>query len=142
MRVSVFLTLAAASAMLSSCGVETVAGKATVSTIDRNCTIIETTSREVDDPRKKGAKLDAAEQNTTTGECKSVAEWDEVRTKRTKTVEGTALVHVSYVAPQDGTTHSATLEFDGRDDEFYELKAGDELDIRIAKNDPGRIRKA
>ena len=62
--------------------------------------------------------------------------------KRTKQVQGTALVHVSYVAPQDGSVHSATLEFDGRDDEFYELKAGDEVDIRIAKNDPNRIRKA
>jgi hypothetical protein len=142
MRVSIFLAGLAGCAALSGCGVETVAAKATVSTIDRTCEIIETTTREVDDPRTKGAKLDAAEMETKTGECKSVAEWDEVRTKRTKKVEGTALVHVDYIAPQDGRTHSATLEFDGRDDEFYELRAGDEIDIRIAKTDPTRIRKA
>ena len=141
MRLSICLAGLAGGALLAGCGVETVAAKATVSTIDRTCEIIETTTRQVDDPRTKGAKLDAAEMESKTGDCKSVAEWDEVRTKRTKKVQGTALVHVDYVAP-DGSAHSSTLEFDGRDDEFYELRAGDEIDIRIAKSDPTRIRKA
>ena len=142
MRVSSLLAGLTGCFLVTGCGVETVAGKATVSTIDRTCEIIETNTRQVDDPRAKGSKLDAAEMKSTTGDCKSVEEWDEVRTKRTKKVQGTALVHVNYVAPQDGLTHSATLEFDGRDDEFYELRAGDEIDIRIAKDDPKRIRKA
>ena len=79
MRVLTFLGAVAGGALLTGCGVETVAGKATVSTIDRTCEIIESTTRQVDDPRTKGAKLEAAELESKTGDCKSVAEWDEVR---------------------------------------------------------------
>ena len=129
--------------LLSGCG--GVAGtpvKATVVMIDRQCEIVESTRRQIDDPRGSGVKLDAAEMRTGKAECKSVGEWQEVRTKRSKIVDGTAAVHVEYQAPQDGSFQTATLNFTGRDDEFYKLNAGDTIDILVASDDPKRIRKA
>jgi len=136
------LTVCALAAMLSACGVEGLPAQATVTTIDRECEIIESIRHEVDDPRGTGVKLDAQEMKSTKGECKSVEEWAEVRSKRTKKVQGTAAVHVDYQAPQDGSYHSATLNFTGRDDEFYELNAGDTVAILVSKEDPTKIRKA
>ena len=136
------ITILTSSALLAGCSVGGLPAKATVTTIDRTCEIVETITREVDDPRATGHKLRAEEKNTTTGDCNSVEEWTEVRHKRTKKVVGTAAVHVDYQAPQDGSFHSATLSFTGRDDEFYELRAGDSFDIVVAKDDPARIHKA
>jgi hypothetical protein len=136
------LVIAPACAFLASCGAPGLPAKATVTLIDRKCDIIETIEREVDDPRGSGATLKAHEMNSKTGECKSVDEWDEVREKRSKAVKGTAAVHVEYQAPQDGSYRQATLNFTGRDDEFYELNAGDSVDIIVAADDPGKIRKA
>ena len=136
------LSVLSSFAMTAGCGVPGLPAKATVTTIDRKCAIIETIKREVADPRGTGVKLQAQEMNSKTGECKSVEEWAEVRSKRTKDVDGTAAVHVDYQAPQDGSFHSATLTFTGRDDEFYALNAGDSIDILVAKNDPTKIRKA
>ena len=59
--------------------------------------------------------------------------------KRSKDVDGKAVVKVSYTAPQDGSYRTAELKFDGRDDQFYKLKAGDELPILVSNDDPGRI---
>jgi hypothetical protein len=128
--------------MLAGCGFDGAPAQATVMTIDRECQIIESTRREVEDPRGSGAKIDAREMRTTTGPCKSVDEWEEVRKKRTKTVDGKAAVHIEYQAPQDGSFQTATLNFTGRDDEFYELKAGDTVNILVATDDPKRVRKA
>ena len=136
------LAIAAPAALLAGCAADGLPAKATVTTIDRTCEIIETIKRDVDDPRAPGHKLQAQEMNSTTGECKSVEEWAEVRKKRTKLVEGTAAIHVDYQAPQDGSWHSATLNFTGRDDKFYELNAGDSVAILVAKTDPTKIRKA
>jgi hypothetical protein len=127
---------------LAGCAAEGVPAQATVTTIDRECEIIESIKREVDDPRGSGTKIEAQEMNSLTGDCKSVEEWAEVRSKRTKRVQGTAAVHVDYQAPQDGSYHSATLNFTGRDDEFYELNAGDTVTIVVSKDDPTKIRKA
>ena len=135
-------SLLAGSLLLAGCGFEGAPATATVVTIDRVCQIIESTRRQVDDPRGSGVKLDAAEMRSTKGECKSVGEWEEVRKKRKKMVDGTAAVHVEYQAPQDGSFQTATLEFTGRDDEFYELNAGDTIPILVATDDPKRIRKA
>jgi hypothetical protein len=33
------------------------------------------------------------------------------------------------------------LRFDGRDDEFYRLRAGDQVDILVSNSDPTKIRK-
>ena len=130
------------STLLAGCAAEGLPAQAIVTTIDRKCEIIETIRHEIDDPRGSGVKLDAQEMNSTTGDCKSVDEWAEVRSKRTKLVQGTAAVHVDYQAPQDGSYHSATLNFTGRDDEFYELSAGDSVAIIVARDDPAKIRKA
>ena len=127
--------------LLAGCSAGGLPAKATVTTIDRSCEIVETITREVDDPRATGHKLRAEEKTTKTGDCNSVEEWAEVRHKRTKKVVGTADIHLDYQAPQDGSFHSATLSFTGRDDEFYELRAGDSVDILVAKDDPARIRK-
>ena len=136
------ITILASSLLLAGCSAGGLPAKATVTTIDRTCEIVESITREVDDPRASGHKLKAQEMKTRTGDCASVEEWAEVRHKRTKKVVGTAAIHVDYQAPQDGSYHSATLSFTGRDDEFYGLRAGDSVDILVAKDDPARIRKA
>ena len=140
-RQIIALSLAAPVTLLGGCS-STLPAKATVTTIDRTCEIVETITRQVDDPRAPGHKLKAQEMNSSTGECDSVEEWAEVRAKRTKKVAGTAKVHVDYQAPQDGSYHSATLDFTGRDDEFYTLRSGDSVDILVAKDNPDKIRKA
>jgi len=136
------LSILPACALIAGCGVPGLPAKATVTMIDRKCEIIETIKTEVKDPRGNVVKLQGQEMNIKTGECKSVDEWADLRKKRSKDVKGTATVHIDYLAPQDGATHSATLTFTGRDDEFYALNAGDNIDIVIAKDDPARIRKA
>ena len=115
--------------------------QATVTTIDRTCVIVETTRSEEDDPRVSGHKLQVEQKDTRSGDCKSVGEWEKVRAKRTKDVDGKALVHLDYKDPKDGSYHSGTLTYTGRDDEFYSLKAGDRLDILVSQDDPARIRK-
>lgn len=141
-RPLILLTAVPASILLASCGVPGVPATATVTMIDRKCEIIETIKTEIKDPRGKVIKVQGQEMNIKTGECKSVDEWADLRKKRSKDIKGTATVHVDYLAPQDGATHSAALTFTGRDDEFYRLNAGDSIDILIAKDDPARIRKA
>jgi hypothetical protein len=107
--------------------------KAEVSYIDRNCRIVETRYDENYKPTDK---------QTFTDSCNSIDEWSKVRSKRNKIVDGTAVVHLSYAAPQNGQPETAELTFDGRDDEFYQLKAGDEVDILVSNSDPAKIRKA
>ncbi|MEO7364923.1 MAG: hypothetical protein ABIW03_01230 [Sphingomicrobium sp.] len=141
LRYIIVLALIPSGALLAGCSAGGLPAKATVTTIDRKCEIIESITREVDDPRAPGHKLKAHEMNSSTGACDSVEEWAEVRAKRTKKVAGTADIHVTYQAPQDGSYHDATLTFTGRDDEFYDLRAGDSVNIVVAKNDPARVRK-
>ena len=107
--------------------------RAEVSYIDRKCTIIRTTYDE---------NYKAQEKQTFTDFCNSIDEWEKVRAKRNKTVDGTAVVHLSYTAPQGGQPETAELTFDGRDDEFYNLKAGDQMDILVSNSDPRKIQKA
>jgi hypothetical protein len=107
--------------------------KATVSYIDRKCQIIETEYDE--NYKRKGSRA-------CTDSCNSIDEWDKVREKRNKVVDGSAVVHVSYTAPQNGQSQTAELNFNGRDDEFYRLKAGDEIDILVSNSDPTKISKA
>ena len=107
--------------------------KAQVSYIDRSCKIIRTTYDENYKPTDKQSFTEA---------CNSIDEWDKVRKKRNKVVDGTAVVHLSYVVPQNGQAGTAELKFDGRDDEFYKMKAGDEVEILVNNSDPSKIRKA
>jgi len=107
--------------------------KATISYIDRNCDIIETTY-DGDYNRKSTRKYRDS--------CNSIDEWDKVKTKRNKVVSGKAVVHLDYTAPQNGQAETAELVFDGRDDEFYTMKAGDEVNILVSNTEPRKIRKA
>ena len=119
--------------MLSACDPNAKETKATVVYIDRTCTIITT---------KYGENYKPTDHETRTDSCNSIAEWDKVREKRNKVVDGTAVVHVSYMVPQTGQPGSGELKFDGRDDEFYNLKAGDDVTILVSDADPSRIHKA
>jgi hypothetical protein len=107
--------------------------KATVSYIDRNCDIVETTYDSNDKMKSSRTYRDS---------CNSIDEWDKVRSKRNKMVSGKAVVHLDYTAPQTGQETTGELTFDGRDDEFYSLKAGDQIDILVANSDPTKIRKS
>jgi hypothetical protein len=51
-------------------------------------------------------------------------------------------VKVSYTAPQDGSSQTSELYFTSRDDEFYDLQAGDQIDVLVSNDDPSKIRKA
>jgi hypothetical protein len=106
---------------------------ASVSYIDRKCTIVRTTYDE---------NYKATDKQTFTDSCNSIDEWSKVREKRNKTVDGTAVVHLSYTAPQNGQPETAELNYDGRDDEFYQLKAGDQINILVSNSDPTKIKKA
>jgi hypothetical protein len=106
--------------------------KADVYLIDRTCDYTETTT----------GPEGAASARDLNSSCSDVEEWETVRTKRTKVVSGKAVVHVSYTAPQDGSSHTSELQFDGRDDEFYELKAGDQMDVLVNNSDPAKVIKA
>jgi hypothetical protein len=106
---------------------------ATVMTIDRNCKIVTTEYDANYKPIKKDVRTDS---------CNSIDEWDKVKVKRNKVVDGTAVVHLSYTAPQTGQPETGELKFDGRDDEFYQLKAGDEIKILVSDADPVKIAKA
>jgi hypothetical protein len=127
------LLIAAAGAALAGCAPNAKRTTATITTIDRNCKIIETA---YDENYKK------TDTRVYTDSCNSIDEWEKVRTKRTKDVAGKAVVHLSYTAPQTGQSQTGELRFDGHDDEFYRLKAGDQIDILVSNTDPSRIRKA
>jgi hypothetical protein len=106
--------------------------KATISTIDRKCQIIET---------KYDADYRRKESSTHTGDCNSVDEWEKVKAKHDRTIAGNAVVHLSYTAPPTGQDQMGELRFTPRDDEFYDLKAGDEIKILVSKSEPTKIRK-
>ena len=102
--------------------------KATVFLIDRECRF----TREYE-----GGKKETVTQScNATGEFKSIVGADG---KRKMDVDGKAVVKVSYTAPQDGSYQTSQLRFDGRDDEFYKLKAGDQIDILVSNDDFARI---
>jgi hypothetical protein len=134
MKAGLFIALfVAATASLAACVPNAKRTTATVTTIDRSCKIIETAYD--GDYKMKGSR-------TYTDSCNSIDEWDKVRSKRSKNVEGKAVVHLSYMAPQTGQSLTGELKFDGHDDEFYRLKAGDEVQILVSDADPARIQKA
>jgi len=106
--------------------------KASVFLIERTCDIIETTTNP--DGRKST--------RTYNGECKSVDAWNDAEAKRDRKIAGNATVKVSYTAPRDGSYQTSELHFTARDDEFYDLKAGDEINILVRNDDPAKITKA
>ena len=103
--------------------------KATVFLVDRECRF----TREYE-----GGKKETVTQScNATDEFKSIARAPDG--KRKMDVDGKAVVKVSYNAPQDGSYQTSQLRFDGRDDEFYQLKAGDQIDILVSNDDPAKI---
>ena len=109
--------------------------KATVSTIDRTCDYVETTTDPGGHKTARGL----------TESCNVTDEWDRERDNirdRGKRFSGDATVHLGYIAPQDGSYRTADLHFTGADDEFYELQAGSQIDILVDNDDPSKIRKA
>ena len=126
------LTVAVIIASAAACSPSADRVKATVTTIDRSCDFVETTF----------AGKKAVSARGYTDSCNSTDEWAKLREKRNKKVSGRATVHLSYVAPQDGSARTGELKLTGRDDEFYEIKAGDEIEILVSKSDPTRIRQA
>jgi hypothetical protein len=110
-------------------GMNYEAAKGSVYLIDRTCNFVETTTSPDGRKTARGVK----------DSCISSDEWATIRAKRDKVVSGKAVVHVSYIAPQDGSSRTAELKFDGRDDAFYDLKAGDQIDILVSNDDPAKI---
>ena len=102
--------------------------KATVFLVDRECRF----TREYED----GKTETVTQSCNATGEFKSLTGADG---KRKMDVDGKAVVKVSYTAPQDGSYQTSQLRFDGRDDEFYKLQAGDQIDILVSNDDPAHI---
>ena len=104
---------------------------ATVFLVDRECRY----NREYE-----GGKREMITQScNATDEFKSIAKAPDG--KRKMDADGKAVVKVTYNAPQDGSYQTSQLRFDGRDDEFYKLKAGDQIDIRVSNDDPAKIIK-
>jgi hypothetical protein len=129
------LLIAASAALLSACG-SSVPTTATVTTIDRLCTIIE--QRMPEDPEVRRLTKDRPVQSSRKGDCNEVEEWVEVKRTKSKRVEGEAEIHFVYVGP-DGKQRQGSLTYTGADDEFYEVKSGDSLPIRVAEDDPTRV---
>jgi hypothetical protein len=128
-RAAVAILLAAG---LGACGSSNYTpAKASISMIDRSCNFIETT--------KEAGRTTARGYSDS---CNSTDEWASVREKRNKVVSGHAIVHIAYTAPTDGSSQTAELKFDGRDDEFYKLRAGDEIEVLVSKTDPTKVIKA
>lgn len=137
LRSSGRLVLIAAPALaLSACQPNSKPTMATIATIDRTCDFIETTTSPDGVKSARG----------TTDSCNSTDEWDKVRDQirdhRHKKIAGKATLHLTYTAPQDGSYRTADLKFDGSDDEFYSLQAGDQVQILVSDKDPNVIRKA
>jgi hypothetical protein len=107
--------------------------KAAVFLIDRKCDIVETTKT------PSGQMLSARKYND---DCNSIDDWQIARAKHDKTISAKATVKVSYTAPQDGSLQTSELVFDSKDDEFYDLKAGDEINILVSNSDPTKITKS
>lgn len=112
-------------------GMNYKAAKASVFLIDRQCKF---------DRKYEGGKSEMVTQScNATDEFKSIAKAP--GGKRKMDIDGKAVVKVSYTAPQDGSYQTSELRFDGRDEEFYELKAGDQIDVLVSNDDPAMIIK-
>jgi hypothetical protein len=105
--------------------------RASVFLIDRKCDIVETATGAT------GSKTTRIYSD----DCKSISAWDTARAKRDKGISGSSTVKVSYTAPQDGSYQTSELHFTARDAEFYDLKAGDEINVLVRNDDLHKIIK-
>ena len=106
--------------------------EATVYRIDRSCSFTRTYEGGPGNQVAEGIEQDCS----ATDEFKKIA----AAPKRAKDVAGDAVVKVTYTAPQDGTSQTGELKFDGHDEQFYSLKAGDRVKILVANKDLTKIR--
>ena len=106
--------------------------KAAVFMIERKCDIVETTKT------SDGRTISARKYND---DCNSIDDWQKAKAKHDKSISAKATVKVSYTAPQDNSSQTSQLEFTSKDDEFYDLKSGDVVDILVSNEDPTKIRK-
>lgn len=132
MRIVLLLTVAPLALSVTACG-NSVPATAMVTTIDRKCTIVEQAYTE----SPTGNRTMGAKRNYE-GECHEIDDWETVKKKRGMNLKGKAEVHLSYVGP-DGKSHTGTIKVDGRDAEFYDLKAGDSVQIMMDPDQPERI---
>ena len=108
------------------------AAKATVYEVDRKCDIVETTTSI---EGKKSTRM-------YNGECKSIDAWSAAAAKRDHSISGKATIKVSYTAPQDGSSQTSEFDVTSRDDEFYDLHAGDQVDVLVSNSDRSKIIKS
>ena len=132
MRRTLLLTLLACASTLSACG-NSVPAKAMVMMIDRKCSITEQKYKEsLDGKRQMG------ESRSYEGDCREIDNWETVKKKRGMNLKGNAEIHLSYVGP-DGKSRTGAIAVTGRDAEFYDLKAGDSVQIMVDPDQPERI---
>jgi len=131
----------ALAAALTGCGPDWVHAKGSVTSIDRKCEIIEARRDPTGETTSSGRAISSQDTRSYTGQCADVAEWEHVRSKHSKKVEGEAEVSVMYTRA-DGQTGSGKLHFDGADREFYDLRYGDPLDVLVDPADPTHLRAA
>ena len=126
---AVVVVLAVAATSIINRGMNYEPAKATVFLVDRECRF----TREYSGGKKE----------IVTDSCNSTDEFKSIASapggKRKMDVDGKAVVKVSYNAPQNGSYQTSQLHYDGRDDEFYKLKAGDQIDILVSNDDPAAI---
>lgn len=120
---------------LSACG-NSVPATAFVTTIDRKCTIVESTS--LKDPDGKDVPGSEKEVRTYEGECHEIDNWQDVKAARAMNLKGRAKIHLSYTGP-DGRSRTGTIDVTGQDSEFYDLKAGDSVGIMVDPDAPDRM---
>ena len=106
---------------------------AEVSYIDRTCKIVTTTY---------DGDYKPTDRQTATENCNSIDEWAKAKRKHDTTVVGKAVVHLAYTAPQNGQPEVAELNLEPKDAEFYDLKAGDRIEILVSNKNPSEVRKA
>ena len=102
--------------------------KATVYEIERKCDIVETTT-----------SFDGKSTRMYNGECKSIDAWNAAAAKRDHSISGKATIKVSYTAPQDGSQQTSEFQVTSRENEFYDLHAGDEVKVLVSNADRSKI---
>ena len=107
--------------------------EASIFRIDRTCAS-KTTVQETGKPTELVSSIHDCQMN------RSFLDTVRRQAGRADFVHGTSTVKVTYLAPQDQTQHIAQLKFDSAADQFYTLKAGDKINIRVSVADPDKIR--
>lgn len=134
-KLAVAMMMMGAALALQGCG-NSVPATAMVTTIDRTCTIVEKTKLTgVDGKELPGS---GEEIRRYEGECHEIDDWDEVKRGRGMNLDGKAEIHLVYAGP-DGKQHNSSVRVTGQDSEFYDLKAGDSVEVRLNPDKPEQV---